>query len=195
MTDLVNILGHPQGTQSFEHIRIGGGHVDALERAFDAVKYREVAADPHLEVRVPSVADPSLAPPGHEVVSILASFVSHAPVSYDSEGGWSEARRIALMESVLSKLERHAPGVRRQIVAHELLTPADLEARFALTGGQLHHGEPALDQMLVMRPAPSAARYATAVPGLFVGGSGSHGGGGVTCTPGVAAARQALATA
>ena len=174
--------------ERFEAIRIGGGHVDALERAFDAVKYREAAADPHLEVRVPSLADPSLAPAGHHVASILVGYVSHDP-----GGGWTEPARRALVETVLAKLERHAPGARRQMVAHELLTPADLETRHALTGGQLHHGEPALDQMLVMRPAPSAARYATAVPGLFLGGSGSHGGGGMTCTAGEAAARQALA--
>lgn len=171
----------------FESIRIGGGHVDDLERAFDAVKYREVSARPHLEVRVPTVADPALAPAGHHVVSVLASY---AP--YDVAGGWTEERRAALLDSVLAALERHAPGVRARIVAQELLTPADLEARYALTGGQLHHGEPALDQMLVLRPTPSAARYATSVPGLYLGGSGSHAGGGVTCTAGWLAAGAAL---
>jgi phytoene dehydrogenase-like protein len=174
--------------QTFEHIRVGGGHVDDLERAFDAVKYREVSPNPHLEIRVPSVADPGLAPAGHHVVSILASYAPH-----DVAGGWTEKRRADLLESVLATLERHAPDVRRLIVAQELLTPADLETRYALTGGQLHHGEPALDQLLVMRPTPSAARYATSVPGLYLGGSGSHGGGGVTCTPGLLAAAAALA--
>lgn len=173
--------------QAFEHIRIGGGHIDDLERAFDAIKYREVAAKPHLEIRVPSVAEPSLAPTGHHVVSILASYVPH-----DVKGGWSADRRAVFLESVLRTLERHAPEVRKRIVAQELLSPADLEARFALTGGQLHHGEPALDQMLVMRPTPSAARYRTSVPGLLLGGSGSHGGGGVACTAGVLAAEAAL---
>jgi phytoene dehydrogenase-like protein len=174
--------------QAFEHIRIGGGHVDDLERAFDAVKYREASPCPHLEIRVPSVADPGLAPAGHHVVSILASYAPH-----DVAGGWTEKRRADFLESVLAALERHAPDVRRLIVAQELLTPADLEARYALTGGQLHHGEPALDQLLVMRPAPSAARYSTSVPGLYLGGSGSHGGGGVTFVPGLLAAAAALA--
>lgn len=174
--------------QAFEHIRVGGSHVDDLERAFDAVKYREVSPHPHLEIRVPSVADPGLAPAGHHVVSILASYAPH-----DVAGGWTEKRRADLLESVLATLERHAPDLRRLVVAQELLTPADLETRYALTGGQLHHGEPALDQLLVMRPAPSAARYATSVPGLYLGGSGSHGGGGVTCTPGLLAATAALA--
>jgi phytoene dehydrogenase-like protein len=174
--------------QTFEHIRIGGGHVDDLERAFDAVKYREVSPSPHLEIRVPTVADPGLAPAGHHVASILASYAPH-----DVAGGWTEKRRADFLESVLATLERHAPDVRRRIVAQELLTPADLEARYALTGGQLHHGEPALDQLLVMRPTPSAARYATSVPGLYLGGSGSHGGGGVTFVPGLLAAKAALA--
>ena len=143
-----------------EAIRIGGGHVDDLERAFDAIKYRRFSEHPHLEIRVPTVADPSLAPSGHHVVSILASF---AP--YDLEGGWTPEARERLGDAVISVLERHAPDVRQRIVAREVLTPADLETRFALTGGQLHHGELALDQLLVMRPSPSAARYRTAVPG------------------------------
>lgn len=177
--------------QLFERIRIGGGHVDALERAFDAVKYRQPAAAPHLEIRVPSVADATLAPAGHHVVSILASYAPH-----DVLGGWTAPRRAALLETVLATLERHAPGVRQRLVASELLTPADLESRYALTGGQLHHGEPALDQLLVLRPTPSAARYATSVRGLYLGGSGSHGGGGVNCAAGVlAAAAAAAATA
>jgi phytoene dehydrogenase-like protein len=173
--------------QAFESIRIGGGHVDHLERAFDAVKYRQASPRPHLEIRVPTVADPSLAPPGHHVVSILASYAPH-----DLAGGWTADRRAGFLATVLDVLEGHAPDVRRRIVAQELLTPADLEARYALTGGQLHHGEPALDQLLVMRPAPSAARYATSVPGLYLGGSGSHGGGGVTFTPGLLAAKAVL---
>jgi phytoene dehydrogenase-like protein len=165
--------------ERFEHLRIGGGHVDDLERAFDAVKYAQVSTSPHLEVRVPTVADPSLAPAGHEVVSILASYAPHHVL-----GGWTAERSAALLESVLATLERHAPQVRQRLVAAEVLTPADLESRYALTGGQLHHGEPALDQLLVLRPTPSAARYATSVAGLYLCGSGSHGGGGVNCVPG-----------
>jgi phytoene dehydrogenase-like protein len=173
--------------ERFEHIRIGGGHIDDLERAFDAIKYRENSKQPHLEIRVPTVSDPSLAPSGQHVVSVLASYACH-----DVKGGWTNQRRVNLLESVLSTLERHAPGVRKRILGQELLTPADLETRYALTGGQLHHGELALDQMLVMRPTPSAARYATSVPGLFLGGSGSHGGGGVNIAAGILAAEAAL---
>lgn len=171
-----------------EAIRIGGGHVDELERAFDAIKYRSASSRPHLEIRVPSVSDATLAPAGHHVVSILASF---AP--YDLAGGWTDEARTRLGETVIAALEGHAPGVRSRIVASEVLTPIDLEEHFALTGGQLHHGEIALDQLLVMRPAPSAARYATPVPGLYLGGSGSHPGGGVRVTAGLLAAEAVLA--
>ncbi|HEY2295737.1 MAG TPA: NAD(P)/FAD-dependent oxidoreductase [Thermoanaerobaculia bacterium] len=172
-----------------EAIRIGGGHVDELERAFDAIKYRRFSERPHLEIRVPSVADPGLAPAGHHVVSILASF---APSNL--EGGWTAEARERLGDAVIAVLERYAPDVRQRIVAREILTPADLETRFALTGGQLHHGELALDQLLVMRPSPSTARYRTAIPGLFLGGSGSHPGGGVRPTAGVLAAEAVLAS-
>jgi len=170
-----------------EALRIGGGHVDDLERAFDAIKYRRFSNNPHLEIRVPTVADPSLAPSGHHVVSILASF---AP--YDLDGGWSTEARERLGDAVISVLEQHAPDVRQRIVAREELTPADLETHFALTGGQLHHGELALDQLLMMRPVASAARYRTAIPGLFLGGSGSHPGGGVRPTAGLLGAEAVL---
>jgi phytoene dehydrogenase-like protein len=174
---------------SHEAIRIGGGHVDDLERAFDAIKYRRFSERPHLEIRVPTVADPSLAPAGHHVVSILASF---AP--YTLDGGWTEEARERLGDAVLAVLEKHVPDVRAKLVAREVLTPADLEATFALTGGQLHHGELALDQLLMMRPVPSAPRYRTTVPGLFLGGSGSHPGGGVRPTAGLLAAEAVLAS-
>lgn len=175
------------GGRTDEAIRIGGGHVDELERAFDAIKYRRFSERPQLEIRVPTVSDPGLAPAGHHVVSILASYAPH-----ELEGGWTDAARQQLGDAVVAQLERHAPGVSSRIVAREVLTPADLEARFALTGGQLHHAEPALDQLLVMRPTPSAARYATAVPGLYLGGAGSHPGGGVRPTAGWLAAGAVL---
>jgi phytoene dehydrogenase-like protein len=173
--------------QGIGALRLGGGDLDALERAFDAVKYRRLSPAPLLDVRVPSLADPDLAPPGHHVVSILVSF---AP--YDLVGGWSDERRQALGEAVVAALGRHAPGVGERLVAREVLAPPDLEARYGTTGGHLHHGEHALDQLFALRPAPCAARYATPVPGLFLAGSGSHPGGGVTALPGWLAAGAML---
>ncbi|MBI4821333.1 MAG: NAD(P)/FAD-dependent oxidoreductase [Deltaproteobacteria bacterium] len=171
----------------FESARLGGGHVDALERAFDAVKYGRFSERPQLEIRVPTVADPTLAPAGHHVASILVSFAPH-----DLRQGWSDATRSALGERVLQTLEASSKGVREKIVATEVLTPKDLSTRYGLSGGHLFHVEPALDQLLFMRPTASAARYATPIKGLFLAGSGSHPGGGVSAAPGLLAAETML---
>jgi phytoene dehydrogenase-like protein len=161
--------------------------LDDIERAFDAAKYRTCSERPHLEVSVPSVNDPSLAPEGKDVVSILA----HA-APYDVEGGWSAEATERFGDAVIDALEAVAPGTRAQIIAREVLSPADLEARYGLTGGHIHHGEHALDQLLFMRPTPKLARYQTPIEGLYLGGSGSHPSGGVTCQPGALAAEAIL---
>ncbi len=162
-------------------------HLDDIERAFDAAKYRACSQRPHLDVSVPSVNDPSLAPAGKDVVSILA----HA-APYDLEGGWTSKTSAQFGDAVVEALERVAPGTRDKIVACEILNPADLEERYGLTGGHIHHGEHALDQLLFMRPTPKLARYKTPIEGLYLGGSGSHPSGGVTCQPGALAAEAIL---
>ncbi len=158
----------------------------ALEQAFDAVKYHRVSARPALEVHVPSVSHPGLAPPEHAVVSVLVHFTPHAP-----EGGWTDEARASLLERVLGLLEDAAPGVRDATVACELRTPVDLETAYGCSGGHVWHGEQGLDQSLV-RPAPEMIHHATPVPGLYLCGSGSHPGGGLTCAPGWLAARAVL---
>lgn len=163
-----------------------GGHLDDLERAFDGIKYRRLPALPALEISVPSIADPTLAPGGGSVVSLLVHFVPT-----EVEGGWTDERREELGDLALEALTRVAPSVRDALVAREVLTPADLAERYGTTGGHLHHGEHALDQ-LVVRPTPETARYATPVEGLFLGGSGSHPGGGITGLPGWLSAGVAL---
>jgi phytoene dehydrogenase-like protein len=162
-------------------------HVDDIERAFDAAKYRACSERPHLEVSVPSVDDPSLAPAGKDVVSILA----HA-APYNLKGGWTSEARARFGDAVVEALERVAPGTRDRIVAREVMTPVDLEDQYGLTGGHIHHGEHALDQLLFMRPTPKLARYKTPIEGLYLGGSGSHPSGGVTCQPGALAAEAIL---
>jgi phytoene dehydrogenase-like protein len=161
--------------------------LDEVERAFDAAKYRALPERPHLDVCVPSVSEPSLAPEGKDVVSILAHGAPR-----DLEGGWNDAARARLGDAVVDALERVAPGTKERILAREVLSPADIEARFGLTGGHIHHGEHALDQLLFMRPALALARYRTPIAGLYLGGSGSHPGGGVTCRPGALTARAVL---
>jgi len=168
-------------------LRLGGGHVDQLERAFDASKYRRTSERPQLDVRVPSRLDPTLAPAGAHVVSVLAGWAPN-----DLAGGWSDGERERFGDLVVARLAAAAPGLSSRILARQVLTPADLERDWHLTGGQLHHVEPALDQLFVMRPTASAARYATAVPGLLLGGSGCHAGGGLTCDAGLLAATAAL---
>lgn len=172
--------------RQFEAARTGE-HLDDLERAFDAVKYRRFSTRPQLEIRVPTVADPALAPAGHHVVEILAHFAPYA-----LEGGWTKEAREALGDAVVAELARYAPSLKGRVVAREVLTPADLEARYGLTGGHVHHGEHALDQLFVLRPGPDCAGYATPVRGLFLCGSGSHPGGGLTCMPGWLAAETIL---
>lgn len=164
-----------------------GAHIDEIERAFDSVKYRQAAERPVLEIHIPTRGLPRLAPEGGHVMCILAHF---AP--YQLEGGWNDDARARLGETVLAQLARFTTGLKEQIAGMEVLTPADIEARYGATGGHIHHGEHALDQLLV-RPCPEAARYATPLAGLYLGGSGSHPGGGVTGAPGALAAKAVLA--
>lgn len=163
-----------------------GTHVDFIERAFDPVKYRRFAQRPVLDIHIPTRAEKDLAPSGCHVMCIQVHF---AP--YQLEGGWTGGARERLSEVVISELARYAPRVRELLVGHEVITPADIESRYGVTGGHIHHGEHALDQLLT-RPIPEASGYATPFPGLFLGGSGSHPGGGVTGAPGAFAARRVL---
>ena len=172
------------GTRS-EFLRVGES-LEALEKAFDAVKYRRFSSSPILDIHVPTIETPALAPEDKHVFSILAHFAPH-----DLDGGWSDGQNEKLYEAVMDVLSGYAPDIRRLVLGREVLSPVDLEARFGLTGGHLHHGEHSIDQLLV-RPTPECARYATPFEGLFLCGSGSHPGGGITCAPGAMGARAVL---
>jgi phytoene dehydrogenase-like protein len=172
--------------ERIEHARVAASPL-AIERAFDAVKYGRVSERPVLEIHVPTVEDPDLAPADHEVVSLL---VHYAP--YELRSGWDDAARDELGRRALAELERVAPGTAASVVAQEVRTPLDLERRFGTRGGHLHHGEHALDQRLV-RPVPECIHHATPIAGLYLCGSGSHPGGGLTCAPAALAARAILA--
>jgi phytoene dehydrogenase-like protein len=166
-----------------------GETLDDLERAFDAVKYGRASERPVLDVRVPSLADPALAPEGHHVVSILAHHAPFAPRA----GPWDERARSGFLAATLGELERHCPGVADRVVASELLAPVDLADRYRLPGGHLHHGELAPDQLLFMRPTVDCARHRTPVPDLFLGSSGCHPGPYWRGTAGLFAAAALLA--
>ena len=163
-----------------------GRDVDTLERAFDDAKYGRVSKRPWLDVTIPSLLDPGLAPPGRHV---LSAYVQYTP--YRRKGGW-EGGGDEVAEAVLATLEEHAPGVRPLVLGRQVLTPKDLEDTYGLTGGHPAHGEPSLDQLFVARPLLGWGRYRAPIAGLYLCGAGTHPGGGVTGAPGANAAREVL---
>jgi phytoene dehydrogenase-like protein len=159
------------------------GYVD---EAFNPAKYRDWSRAPVMELTIPTLSDPGLAPPDKH---LLSAIVQYAP--YDLAAGW-DTQRDAFREAALTLLERYAPGIRRQVIAAELLTPVDIERQFQISGGHWHHGELTLDQFMMLRPVPGAAQYAMPVAGLYLCGAGCHPGGGVMGTAGRNAARAVL---
>jgi phytoene dehydrogenase-like protein len=179
----VELAGRPG--ELVEIVRTGES-LDDLEKAFDPIKYGRYADRPHLEVYMPAATDSACAPEGHSVLSILVHFVPH-----ELETRWNYRAREALGETVVETLSDFAPRIKDTIQSIEVLTPVELESRYAVTEGHIHHGEHALDQLLV-RPSPECARYATPIEGLYLCGSGSHPGGGITCAPGALGAKAIL---
>ena len=163
-----------------------GNTFNEMEKAFDPVKYKKVTSSPFLDIHIPTISNPSLAPEGHSVVSVL---VHQIPYNYDA--GWSEEAKKKLGEDVLKELEIYSPGISNGVIGLEVLSPKNFEERYTLTEGQIYHGEHFVDQ-LVTRPIPSCSRYATPVSGLYLCGSGSHPGGGITCMPGYLSANIIL---
>jgi len=148
--------------------------VDYLERAYDDAKYGEVSRQPYMDIVIPSMIDPSMAPPGKHVMSIFVQYVPH-----NVNGGWTEAKREAFGDTVIDTLAQHAPNIRSAILHRQIITPADIESMVGLTEGNIFQGELALQQMFFLRPVPGWAKYATPVSGLYQCGSGTHPGGGV----------------
>jgi phytoene dehydrogenase-like protein len=165
-------------------IQIAPG-VDYLERAFDASKYGEISPEPFLDISIPTLQDPSLARQGRHVMSI---YMQCAPYRL-AAGDWPAHRRV-LADRVMDTLERYAPGVRELVEHEQIITPLDLEQTYGLTGGHIFHGEPSLDQLFTMRPVLRSAQYRTPIAGLFLCGSGTHPGGGITGGSGQNAARE-----
>lgn len=168
--------------------RIHIGHeIDYLERAFDGSKYGRLPEHPYLDVSVPTVLDPALAPAGKHVLSVA---VHHAP--YRLRGTDWNAQRDALADIVVKTLATHAPGLPGMIEGRQVLTPLDLEQRYGLTGGHIFHGDLALDQLFTMRPLLGWARYRGPLQGLYLCGSGTHPGNGLTGGSGANAAKEIL---
>ena len=161
--------------------------IEYVERAWDDAKYGRPSERPLLELTVPTIYDPSLAPPGKHIMGI---FLQYAPYTL-REGTWDELRE-PFADRVVSLIAEYAPNIRDIIEQRQVLTPLDLERRFGITGGNIFHGEMSLDQMFVMRPVAGWARYRTPVEGLFLCGSGAHPGGGVMGAPGYNCAKAML---
>jgi phytoene dehydrogenase-like protein len=161
--------------------------VDDLERAYDDAKYGGISQRPYLDVTMPSLADPSLAPPGQHVMSIHVQYTPYAL----RDGDW-RTRRDEVGDVVLKTLEEYAPGLTRLVLARQILTPLDLEQTYGLTGGHPFHGEHSLDQLFATRPLLGWARYRATIAGLYLCSAGTHPGGGVTGGPGANAAREVI---
>jgi phytoene dehydrogenase-like protein len=155
-----------------------------MDRAYLDARATGIAARPIVEMVIPSTLDGSLAPKGAHVASL---FCQH----FAPEADWSSRKQEAV-DRIFDVVESHAPGFRRNVIAHTALSPADLEREFGLTGGDIFHGQLSLDQLWSARPVLGHGDYRTPVPGLYLCGSGAHPGGGVTGAPGHNCAREIL---
>jgi phytoene dehydrogenase-like protein len=178
----------PDGFHEALSGRIHIGHeIDYLEKAFDATKYGEISAAPYLDVTIPTLLDPSLAPEGKHVLSAYFQFTPHQL----REGNW-RTRRDELANIVIETLETYSPNLKNLVEATHVITPEDLEKTYGYTGGHIFHGELALDQIFTMRPVLDWARYQTPVRGLFLCGNGTHPGNGLTGACGANAAKEII---
>lgn len=183
----LNDLPEFDGLQQTDGRLIIAPDMDAIEFAFDDAKYGDCSKSPVMEVVLPSLHDPSVAPDGKHV---LSAHVMYVPKQL--RGGWTDAAREQICQQAIDTIAHYAPQIREQIVGQQFLTPADIEQQYRVTGGHWHHTEFALDQMLMMRPTYGAAQYQTPVPGLYLCGAGCHPGGDLVGAAGHNAAQVIL---
>jgi len=169
--------------------------VDYMERAYDEAKYGRYSRRPYIDMVIPSLTDPSVAPPGKHVMSC---FVQYAPYHLkessarsDHGGTWDEHRE-AFGDTVINTIAEYAPNIRDIILHRQVLTPLDIERTFGLSEGNIFQGELTLEQLFFLRPAPGWARYRTPIRNLYMCGSATHPGGGIMGAPGRNAAMRIL---
>jgi phytoene dehydrogenase-like protein len=180
----------PPGTRHLRGaISISPG-VDYMERAFDQAKYGAFSTRPYIDMVIPTLTDPSVAPPGKH---ILSCFVQYAP--YGIRGASWDEQRDAFGDAVIDTIAEHAPNIRDIILHRQVLTPLDLEREWGLSEGNIFQGELTLEQLFFLRPVPGWARYTTPVRNLWMCGSAAHPGGGIMGAPGRNAARRLLRSA
>jgi phytoene dehydrogenase-like protein len=160
--------------------------VDYMERAYDDAKYGDFSRRPYIDMVIPSLTDPSVAPPGKHVMSC---FVQYAPYHL-KEGVWDDRRRDAFGDAVINAIAEYAPNIKDLILHRQVLTPLDIERTFGLTEGNIFQGELTLEQLFFLRPVPGWARYSTPIDRLYMCGSATHPGGGIMGAPGKNAAER-----
>src|SRR5258706_14759628 len=161
--------------------------IDYMERAYDDAKYGHYSRKPYIDMVIPSLTDPSVAPPGKHVMSC---FVQYAPYKL-AQGTWDDHKE-AFGDTVINTIAEHAPNIRKIIVGRQILTPLDLEREFGLTQGNIFQGELSLEQLFFLRPVPGWAYYRTPIDNLYMCGSATHPGGGIMGAPGRIASQVIL---
>jgi phytoene dehydrogenase-like protein len=161
--------------------------VDYMERAYDDAKYGRFSRRPYIDIVIPSLTDPSVAPPGKHVMSC---FVQYAP--YDLRDGDWDSQREAFGDTVIDTIAEYAPNLKGIIRHRQVLTPLDIERDFGLSEGNIFQGELTLEQLFFLRPVPGWAQYTTPIKSLYLCGSATHPGGGIMGAPGKNAAEKIL---
>jgi len=161
--------------------------VDYMERAYDEAKYGRYSRGPYIDMVIPSLTDPSLAPPGKHVMSC---FVQYAPYKL-TEGTWDE-KKEEFGDNVINTIAAYAPNIKNLIVGRQIVTPLDLEREWGLTEGNIFQGELSLEQLFFLRPVPGWAHYRTPIENLYMCGSATHPGGGIMGANGRLAALEIL---
>jgi phytoene dehydrogenase-like protein len=185
--------GLPDFTAMKDKSLIGGmlqiaPSTDHMERAYDDAKYDDFSNEPLMECVIPTVIDPSMAPPGKHMMSI---FVQYASYNMPSHGN-RDQQREAFGKAVIGTMAKYAPNIEDLILHKQVLTPWDMEQNIGLTEGNIFQGELTLDQLFFMRPAPGWADYRTPIRNYYQCGSGTHPGGGITSGPGRLAALEII---
>ncbi|KAM4703304.1 pyridine nucleotide-disulfide oxidoreductase domain-containing protein 2 [Rhinophrynus dorsalis] len=170
-------------------IHLNSEDMQLLNEAYEDVRKGVPSARPMIEMCIPSVLDPTLAPPGCHVISL---FTQYTPYSLSEGRQWNDEERNSYADKVFDWIEKYAPGFTSSVIGRDILTPPDLERIFGLSGGNIFHGSMSLDQLYFARPVPRFSHYRTPISGLYLCGSGTHPGGGVMGAPGRNAALVAL---
>jgi len=169
--------------------------VDYMERAYDEAKYGRYSRKPYIDMVIPSLTDPSVAPPGKHVMSCFVQYAPYhlkEPSTGSGQGGSWDDHREAFGDTVVNAIAEYAPNIKSLILHRQVLTPLDIERQFGLSEGNIFQGELTLEQLFFLRPAPGWAQYKTPIRNLYMCGSATHPGGGIMCAPGRNAAMRIL---